>query len=243
LKKPYATGYLPTGDALGAFIKIGPLFDGMRRAIATGIMAAEAYLLAKESGSFRASNLSRYKDMLAPIYEDVNRSGRESFFGESGFAYSVLPRILFSSSVFSKRVKFAAAQEATTSRKPLARAQAEGPSARITVDLDAASSSSIKPWVPSCPVGCFSLVTSKGAFVSYKDLYVANFKALASSPENRSGLDVLAYRETVKAILEGKLAFDGASCVGCGTCAEIGPKEMVAFEPEEGGRGVRYKYG
>jgi hypothetical protein len=25
--------------------------------------------------------------------------------------------------------------------------------------------------------------------------------------------------------------------------AEIGPKEMVAFEPEEEGRGVRYKYG
>jgi MinD superfamily P-loop ATPase len=86
-------------------------------------------------------------------------------------------------------------------------------------------------------------VTSKGAFISYKDLYAANFKAVASSPENRSGLDVLAYRETVKAILEGKLAFDGAACVGCGTCAEIGPKDMVAFEPEEGGRGVRYKYG
>jgi MinD superfamily P-loop ATPase len=92
-------------------------------------------------------------------------------------------------------------------------------------------------------VGCFSLVTSKGAFVSYKDLYAASLKAVASSPENRSGLDVLAYRETVKTILEGKLAFDGAACVGCGTCAEIGPKEMVAFEPEEGGRGVRYRYG
>jgi electron transfer flavoprotein-quinone oxidoreductase len=243
LKRPYATGYLPTGDALGAFIKIGPLFDGMRRAIATGIMAAEAYLLAEESGSFRASNLSRYKDMLAPIYEDVNRSGRESFFSESGFAYSVLPRILFSSSVFSKRVKFAPSPQATAAQKPSGRPQAEGPSARITVDLDAASGSSIKPWVPSCPVGCFSLVTSKGAFISYKDLYAANFKAVASSPENRSGLDVLAYRETVKAILEGKLAFDGAACVGCGTCAEIGPKDMVAFEPEEGGRGVRYKYG
>jgi electron transfer flavoprotein-quinone oxidoreductase len=243
LKKPYATGYLPTGDALGAFIKIGPLFDGMRRAIATGIMAAEAYLLANETGSFRASNLSRYKALLAPIYEDVNRSGRESFFSESGFAYSVLPRILFSSSVFSKRVKFASSRHPTADRKPLPPAQAEGPSATITVDLDAASGSSIKPWVPSCPVGCFSLVTSKGAFSSYKDLYAANLKALASSPDNRSGLDVLAYRDTVKAILEGRLAFDGARCVGCGTCAEIGPKEMVAFEPEEEGRGVRYKYG
>jgi electron transfer flavoprotein-quinone oxidoreductase len=215
----------------------------MRRAIATGIMAAEAYLLAQESGSFRASNLSRYKDMLAPIYEDVNRSGRESFFSESGFAYSVLPRILFSSSVFSKRVRFAASRQAANNRKPPAHAQAEGPSARITVDLEAASSSSIKPWVPSCPVGCFSLVTGMGAFVSYKDLYAASLKSVASDAHNRSGLDVIAYRETVKAILEGKLAFDGAACVGCGTCAAIGPKEMVAFEPEEAGRGVRYRYG
>ena len=111
------------------------------------------------------------------------------------------------------------------------------------MDLEAASSSSIKPWVPSCPVGCFSLVTRRGAFTSYKDLYAASFSAIASSPDSRGGLDVLAYRETVKAILEGRLAFDGSGCVGCGTCAEIGPKEMVAFEPEEGGRGVRYHYG
>ncbi len=243
LKKPYASGYLPTGDALGAFIKIGPLFDGMRRAIASGIMAAEAYLLASESGSFRASNLSRYKDMLAPLYEDVNRSGRESFFAESGFAYGTLPRLLFSSSVFSKKVKFEAATEPRAVKSPPPPSDADGPSARITVDLEAASKSSVKPWVPICPVGCFTLVTPKGTFVSYKDLYASNYKAVASSPANQSGLDVLAYRETVKDILEGTLAFDGSSCVGCGTCAEIGPRELVALEPEEEGRGARYSYG
>ncbi|MDA4115281.1 MAG: FAD-dependent oxidoreductase [Thaumarchaeota archaeon] len=243
LKKPYAGGYLPTGDALGAFIKIGPLLDGMRRAIASGIMAAEAYMLASESGSFRASNLSRYKDMLAPLYEDVNRSGRESFFSESGFAYSTLPRILFSSSLFSKRVKFEASPDPRAPRSPAIPSEADGPSARITVDLEAASKSSVKPWVPSCPAGCFSLVTPKGAFTSYKELYAANFKLAASSPEHKGGLDVLAYRETVKDILEGTVAFDARGCVGCGTCGEIGPKEMVAFEPEAGGRGVRYRYG
>ena len=242
LKKPYATGYLPTGDALGAFIKIGPLFDGMRRAIASGIMAAETYLLASESGSYRASNLSRYKDMLAPLYEDVNRSGRESFFSESGFAYTTLPKILFSSSLFSKRVKFERSAEKAP-RKPLPPVLSDGPSARITVDVEAASKSSVKPWVPTCPARCFSLVTQKGSFTSYKDLYTANLKQFASSPDNKGGLDVLAYRETVKDVLEGALAFDGSACVGCGTCGEIGPKEMVSFAPEEGGRGVRYRYG
>jgi electron transfer flavoprotein-quinone oxidoreductase len=243
LKKPYASGYLPTGDVLGAFIKIGPLFDGMRRGIASGIMAAEAYLLASESGSYRASNLSRYQDMLSPLYEDVNRSGRESFFSESGLAYTTLPKVLFSSSLFSKRVKFEAARGMAPPLTPASPAQSDGPSARITVDLEAASKSSIKPWVPSCPVGCFSLVTKKGAFTSYSDLYSANFKLVASSPESKGGLDILAYRETVKDIQEGTVAFDGRSCVGCGTCGAIGPKEMVSFEPEAGGRGVRYRYG
>ena len=241
LKKPYASGYLPTGDALGAFIKIGPLFDGMRRAIASGIMAAEAYMLASESGSYRASNLSRYKDMLDPLYEDVNRSGRESFFSESGFAYSTLPRVLFSSSLFSKRVKFEAPPDKAPPHRPSAPGEADGPSARITVDLEAASKSSVKPWVPNCPVGCFSLVTPKGTFTSYKDLYASNFKSFASSTDNK-GLDVLAFRETVKDIIEGALAFDGRACVGCATCGEIGPKEMVAFDPGDGGRGVRYRY-
>lgn len=241
LKRPYASGYLAAGDALGGFIKVGPLLDGMRRAVASGIMAAEAYLLASESGSYRASNLSRYKDKLSPIYEDVNRSGRESFFSESGFAYSALPKVLFSSSLFSKRVSF----EPGLKRAPAAPSvpRGDGPSGRVTVDLEAASKSSVKPWVPSCPVGCFSLVTGKGSFSSYKDLYGANLKLLAASPETKGGLDVLAYRETVKDVVEGALEFDGSSCIGCGTCGEIGPKEMVSYEPGEGGRGVRYRYG
>ena len=241
LKRPYATGYLATGDALGSFIKIGPLFDGMRRAIASGIMAADAYLLASESGSYRAPNLSRYREMLAPLYEDVNRSGRESFFSESSFAHATLPRILFSSSLFSQRLKF----EPNPVRAPVAKAsapsRADGPSARITVDVEASSRSSVKPWIPSCPVQCFSLVTPKGRFTSYKDLYKENFRLLGSG--QKKGVEVLAYRETVKDILEGTLAFEGSGCVGCGTCGEIGPREMVAFEPGEGGRGVRYRYG
>ncbi len=229
LKKPYASGYLVTGDALGAFIKIGPLFDGLRRAIATGIMAAEAYLLASESGSFRGSNLSRYKEMLAPVYEDVNRYGRESFFGESGLAYSFIPKVLFSSSAFSKSVKF---DPGKARPGPVGGKTGGGEPAGIRVDVEAASSSSIKPWVPTCPTNCFTLITPKGSFVSYKDLYEANLKVLASTSDNRSGLDVQAYRETVKDMLEAKVGFDPASCVGCGNCWAIGPPSMVALEVE-----------
>ncbi|HUH99798.1 MAG TPA: hypothetical protein VLY65_02025, partial [Nitrososphaerales archaeon] len=243
LKKPYATGYLAAGDALGAFIKIGPLFDGMRRAIASGIMAGETYLLASESGSYRASNLSRYKDMLAPLYEDVNRSGRESFFSESGMAYSTLPKFLFSSSLFTKRVKFEPRMALTAAPLASTRAAVDGPAAIVSVDVEAASKSSVKPWVPNCPVGCFSLLTPKGTFTSYRDLYATNLKLIAALPESKGGVNVLTYRETVKDVQEGTLVFDGSGCIGCGTCAAIGPEELVSFEPGSPGRGVRYRFG
>jgi len=92
LKTPYSDGFLVAGDALGSFIKIGSMIDGMRRAIASGMMAARAYLDASISGSFHAGNLSLYRDLLAPIYRDVDRSGRDSFVFESSFTYQTLPR-------------------------------------------------------------------------------------------------------------------------------------------------------
>ncbi len=91
-------------------------------------------------------------------------------------------------------------------------------------------------------MGCFALVTTKGTFMSYKGLYAVNLKQLAAEGQNK-GLDVLAYRETIKDVQEGTLLFDGKGCIGCGTCAEIGPREMVQLEPGEPGRGVRFRYG
>ncbi|HUK74189.1 MAG TPA: FAD-dependent oxidoreductase, partial [Nitrososphaerales archaeon] len=95
LKKPYADGYMVTGDALGAFVKIGPMIDGIRRAVATGMMAASAFIEASSSGSYRGKNLAHYQDLLRPIYEDVNRSGRDSFISESAFVYHSLPKLVF----------------------------------------------------------------------------------------------------------------------------------------------------
>jgi electron transfer flavoprotein-quinone oxidoreductase len=44
LEKPLRSGFLVVGDALGSFVKISGLIDGMRRTIATGIMAAQIYI-------------------------------------------------------------------------------------------------------------------------------------------------------------------------------------------------------
>ncbi len=231
LKRPYSDGYIAAGDTLGSFLRIGPLFDGMRPAIASGIMAAQSCHLAAESGSFRASNLSRYRQLLSPIYDDVSRSGRENFFSESGFGHSMLPRLLFSTSFFSKRAPSSAVEgarrggvHAVTPPRPR-----EGAGEEISVSLEGASKSSVKPWVPCCPAGCFALVTSEGRFTSYRELYLSNAKATLAEPEGRYGTEVRAYRKTVKDLEEGRLEFDPRSCVGCGTCWQIGPSGLVAW--------------
>lgn len=253
LGRPYKGGFLVAGDALGTFVKIGPLIDGMRRAIASGIMAAETYLQANESGSFRGSNLSRYRDLLTPIYEDVNRSGRDSFFSESSFVYHLLPKILFSSTILSKKTKIEGASpggdkkdaiQAVQSRTSLLNYDEDKVYSHIVVDIDLASKSLTKPWIPACPVNCYTLLTPKGVFASYKDLYEYNLRVMSDgSKASGDSLKRMAYLQTLKDVSEARLRFDHVACVACGTCGAIGPKEMVVFNHERDGHGVRYRYG
>ncbi len=253
LKRPQSNGYLVAGDALGSFVKIGPLIDGMRRAIASGIMAAETYIAARESGSFSASNLSRYRDLLAPIYEDVNRSGRDSFVSESSFVYQVLPGVLFSSSLFSKRAKIKVSRDVQAGGDAIKLVQArtsildydeDKVYSHIKVNTDLAAKSFSKPWIPACPVNCFTLLTPKGVFASYKDLYELNLKAMTGGEgEPSRAVGIEAFKTTLNDVKDGKLRFDHVACVACGTCGAIGPKEIVDFNQERGGHGIRYKYG
>ena len=244
LKLPYADGYLVAGDALGSFVKIGPMIDGMRRAISSGMMAASAYLQASASDSFRGKDLARYKDLLRPIYEDVGRSGRDSFVTESSFTYHTLPRLLFSTGVMTRVHRFEPRTGAAP-RDAVARVQ-EGTGlldydededySHIRVDTALASKSLTKPWVPGCPTNCYTIFTPKGVFASFKDLYEHN---LAQNGGSRSG----AMSQTLEDIGGAELRFDHVPCVACGTCGAIGPPEMVKFGHERGGHGVRYRYG
>jgi electron transfer flavoprotein-quinone oxidoreductase len=245
LKRPYADGFLVTGDALGSFVKIGPMIDGMRRAITSGIMAANTYLEASTSGSFRSKNLSRYRDLLTPIYDDVNRSGRDSFISESSFTYHTLPRLLFSTRILSSVYTFEPRQ-AKPEKDAISRVQ-DGTSlldydedeaySHIKVNSALASKSITKPWVPVCPTNCYTVLTSKGVFASFKDLYEHN---LAQGDGGNRGK---AIATTLADIEAGELRFDHVACVSCGSCGAIGPPEMVSFYHEREGRGVRYKYG
>ena len=250
LMRPYADGYLVAGDALGSFVKIGPMIDGMRRAISSGMMAASAYLSAAPSGSFRGKNLSRYRDLLSPIYEDVNRSGRDSFISESSFTYHTLPRVLFSTRLLSSVFTFEPGAGPRPPRDSIARVQEgtglldydedEGYS-HIRVDGGLASKSLSKPWVPACPTNCYTIFTPKGVFASFKDLYEHNLAAASADPGEGSRRRAMA--QTLDDIAAAQLRFDHVPCVECGTCGAIGPPEMVAFGHEREGHGVRYRYG
>jgi len=250
LKRPYADGFLVAGDALGSFVKIGPMIDGMRRAITSGIMAANTYIQASTSGSYRSKNLSRYRDFLTPIYEDVNRSGRDSFISESAFTYHTLPRLLFATKFLSSVYSFEPRPSGIPPRDAISRVQ-DGTSlldydedeaySHIKVNSMLASKSVTKPWVPVCPTNCYTILTSKGVFASFKDLYEHN---LAQGEDGSHKGDVgKAMAMSLADIEAGELRFDHVACVACGSCGAIGPPEMVSFHHEREGRGVRYKFG
>jgi len=250
LKQPYSDGFLVAGDALGSFVKIGPMIDGMRRAVSSGMMAATAYLEASGSGSFRSRNLSRYRELLTPIYEDVNRSGRDSFISESSFTYHTLPRLIFSTGLIASEYTFEPGPGPAPTKDAISRVQ-EGTGllaydedesySHIKVDAPLASKSITKPWVPACPTNCYTIFTPKGVFASFKDLYDHNL-ATAKDASGR-GDAKRAFAQTLEDVTAGQLRFDHIACVACGTCGAIGPPEMVTFRHEKDGHGVRYRYG
>ena len=248
LKRPYADGFLAAGDALGSFVKLGPMIDGMRRAVTSGMMAASAYLSAASSNSFKAKNLSRYRDLLTPVYEDVNRSGRDSFLSESAFTYHTLPKILFSTRLLASLYKFEPGDGVGPVRDAISRVQ-EGTGlldfdeddgfSHIRVDTDLATSSITKPWVPACPTNCYTIFTTKGVFASFRDLYLHN---LAQEPDTE-GNRRKAKAQALEDVASGRHRFDHVPSVASGTCGAIGPPEMVTIGHEREGHGVRYKYG
>ncbi|HUH82423.1 MAG TPA: FAD-dependent oxidoreductase [Nitrososphaerales archaeon] len=250
LKRPYADGFLVAGDALGSFVKIGPMIDGMRRAVTSGMMAAATYLEASGSGSYRARNLSKYRELLGPVYEDVGRSGRDSFISESPFTYHTLPRLLFATSLTSSVFTFEPRPPPSDAKDATARIQ-EGTGlltydedeaySHIKVDTELASKSITKPWVPACPTNCYTIFTPKGVFASYKDLYQHNLDALRDASGKSDSAK--AFAVTLEDVASAQLRFDHIACVACGTCGAIGPPEMVTFGHEREGHGVRYRFG
>ena len=251
LRQPYTSGFLVAGDALGAFVKIGALIDGMRRAIASGIMAAEAYVHARRQGDFTARSLSIYKELLSPIYRDVEVSRRNSSLIERRLFYYTIPKLLFRLGLAEKRV-YNGSNRPVDTRDAIQRIQErtglldyeeDKEYSHIKVDYGKASADPLKAWIPLCPVNCYTLVTPKGVFASFKDLYNYNLARLRRELGEVANLREKALEETRRDILEGRVRFDHVACVACGTCGVIGPPDVIDFGHEKEGHGVQYKYG
>ena len=248
--KPYAPGFLVAGDALGVFYKIGALIDGMRPAIASGILAARAYLAARRKGDFGESGLGAYADFLEPLYRLVRKSRSNSSLLENRLAYNIAPKVAFSIG-FSKektvkagvnRQKGGNALQHIQKLTGLLNYHEDKARSHIKVDMQAASADGLKMWIPLCPVNCYTLLTDKGVFASFKDLYRFNLESLRQSMPESEAVKKAA-QITLEDIRKGSLKFDHVACVACGTCGVIGPLNMVRFGHEWNGHGVRFRYG
>ncbi len=251
LQQPYISGYVVTGDALGAFVKIGGLIDGMRRAVATGIMAAHTYLRAAEKGDFSAKTLSTYTQLLGPIYSDVQRSGRNAMLTESSLAYGLAPKLMLGLGGRRIEAEPRKGQKASTKdaikkiqeRTGILDYDEDKEYVHIKVDTAKASAQRFKMWVPACPVNCYTLVSEKGVFASLKDLYQYNLARRLSEGLDESRARSAARSDTIEDMAKARLNFDHVACVACGTCGVIGPEEIVSFGHERAGHGVRFRYG
>jgi len=250
-ERPYTSGFLMAGDSLGAFVKIGALIDGMRPAIASGILAAKTYLQARKAGDFTAGKLAIYRTLLEPLYNAVRASRMSSRLLETRFFYQTLPSIGFRMGVGEVR-RYDGPLPEPDRRDAIQRVQErtgqldyneDKMRAHIQVDFEKASSDRIKAWIPLCPVNCYTLITSKGVFASFKDLLQYNLELLKRKGVGSDDLLEEAARMTSEDIASGFLKFDHVACVACGTCGVIGPEDIIRFGHEWRGRGVRYRYG
>ncbi len=251
LEKPLTSGFLVAGDALGSFVKLGALIDGMRRAIATGIMAAKTYEYARKHGSFDESTLMIYLDLLEPIYKDVYRYKINSYLTEGWLAYGLGSKIAlkvfgkeFTARSYKKVNDIDAIQKIQNLTGKLEYDEDKIYS-HIKVNYELANIDPKKLWVPACPVNCYTIVVEgKGVFASFKDLYRFNLMKLKRSGSyDKENMEELALRETWSDIANAQLRFDHVACVACGTCWVIGPPNVIQFGHEREGHGVKFKYG
>ena len=73
LIRPFADGLLIAGDAAGFSLNVGLTVRGMEFAMASGVLAARAFLQAREKKDFSASSLSVYQKLLEEsfVWQDL----------------------------------------------------------------------------------------------------------------------------------------------------------------------------
>jgi len=222
----------------------------MRRAIATGIMAAQTYIYARKHHDFSEKTLAIYLDLLEPIYKDIRRSARNSIISESrllyGPGYKMLLRIMGrgETTVIANQGNEKDSIQKVQERTGLLVYEEDKIYSHIKIDYERSNKDPYKLWVPACPVNCYTIsVPGKGIFTSYRDLYKHNLEML----KRTKGLNIdralasEALKETWRDIARAEVKFDHVACISCGTCWVIG-HPAIDFNPERGGHGVKFRY-
>jgi len=96
ISKLFGNGIIVTGDAAGFALNMGITVRGMEFAVASGILAAETVIKAKESDDFSEKTLSLYENKLKDsfVLKDLYTYKNLPGFLENRALFSVYPKIL-----------------------------------------------------------------------------------------------------------------------------------------------------
>lgn len=92
----YGDGYMIAGDGAGFSFSNGMVLQGMNYAIASGVMAADTFIDAKNTGDFSSATLSKYKARLRESYvlRDLNTFSGIGDITWSPLIHEKLPQLL-----------------------------------------------------------------------------------------------------------------------------------------------------
>lgn len=94
ISKLYGDGILVVGDAAGFALNLGVTVRGMEFAIASGVVAAQTILKAKETGDFSSRRLSSYESSLLETFvlQDMKTNAEMPSFLENDDFFPFYPQ-------------------------------------------------------------------------------------------------------------------------------------------------------
>lgn len=96
LIRPFADGLLIAGDAAGFSLNVGLTVRGMEFALASGVLAARAFLQAREKKDFSASSLAVYQKFLEEsfVWQDLKTFKHAPHFLDNPRLFDHYPRMV-----------------------------------------------------------------------------------------------------------------------------------------------------
>lgn len=254
LDKPYKDCLLAVGDAANHMQAAGPIIKGMNFGITAGIIAARAYVSAKQRGQQQRVGEIYAQELQASNVRQAlqgNRMLKQVMGALTAVGENFVPASILSCAM---RSSFVAQQvESMFGSYALSEAAPDRPFVYNTLPALLAkhhgkSLSSLKELKP------LSLDDRIAKLAYDTDIGRPHIEVLDDSPE-ASGACVTACPVSAKDSSRGcyrleehkldgqvlrKVALDTQPCVECGTCAVVGKTQ---WEHPRGGKGVEYKYG